>query len=166
MSALIRCVIITVLLLNIFSAGARSLYICQWSGTKTTFAVSEIKKITFAQGQMNIEKHGGSTINFAFEDIRLVTGSDFISSHATVKAPRQSVVAYPCPVAETLHVKLQEEAVGITVIMSTTGSIVSAPVNMIGPAEYHIDVRHLPKGLYYCSFGEGKMVQYVKFIKQ
>jgi hypothetical protein len=115
---------------------------------------------------MNIEKHSGSTINFAFEDIRLVTGSDFISSHATVKAPLQSFVAYPCPATETLYVNLQEEAVGTAVIRSATGSIVSAPVIMVGPAEYHIDVRHLPKGLYYCSFGEGKMVQYVKFIKQ
>jgi len=159
--------------LLLFSLGltghAQMMYVKEKSGTKTIFAINDIRKLTFSGGNMTVNGHDGNPETFALTDIRYVNFTDLSTGvHPLENNKNGCLVLFPNPVQDilTLNYKSLGEAIQFE-IMTMDGK--TAYRNIIdiqsGTNQTDINVTSLQKGMYLCRLIDGKVVLMQKILK-
>lgn len=144
------------------------LFVKEKSGSRTTFTLSDIDKLTFSAGNVNINNINGSTNIFILSNIQNINFSD-LTYNADIKDANKDVSVYPNPakdqiclqynVATTKDVRLQ--------IIDLQGKVVFQKTlcNTPGVNYEIIPVNKFQCGLFLCRLQMGQEFIDVKFLK-
>ena len=143
---------------------AQNMYVQENSGTKTTYVLDDIQKLSFADGNLTIDKTGNSKV-YALSDLRYINFQEFTVNLAETKAIGESMSIYPNPANHLLNIALKGEASGTISIINLEGQVMETiQANRAGLVS--IDISHLPNGFYICRHINDKETKTIKFIKQ
>jgi hypothetical protein len=167
---IIKARLIALMLFSLGISGhAQTMDLTDWSGTKSSFAINDIRKITFSGGNMTINDHDGYPETIALKDIchANFTGLSTGDNPFDNKKPDFPVL-FPNPVQDilTLNYKSSGEVIHFEV-MTMDGKIVYRKViNVLSETiQTDMNVTSLPKGLYLCRLIDGQIIQTLKFLK-
>ncbi|MDO9257588.1 MAG: T9SS type A sorting domain-containing protein [Bacteroidales bacterium] len=149
-----------------------TLFVKEKTGTQTPYAIAGIKKLTFASGNMIVNKENGNTTSYELDSLCYLNfGNNLYTGIPTIGAERNSAITlYPNPVNDQLHIQYESattediqlkitDILGRLVLQKTISS-------HSGTNEITIPVEQLPQGLYLCSLRNGNKLEINKFLKQ
>lgn len=147
---------------------AQTMNVKENNGTQTTYALSNIQKMSFSTGSLTVTKTDNSIGVYALSGLRYLNFTDITTS---LKEPlfyhNQILSAYPNPTDDVLKINLSEtgKIAGIITIINFEGkTVLSQQVSHAGV--YSFDISQLPKGIYLCRYANGTETKTVKIIKQ
>jgi len=165
--------IISLLLLGLGLTGLQAqstMYVNEFSGTQTPYALSIIRKLTFPIGNITVNKTSGVNDTYALSDIRylnfidLTTGVSQISKQETVNTN-----LFPNPVNDQLQINFETiEAGNIQVeIVDIQGKVLLQKTisSQNGTNKSIIHISQLAKGIYLCRLQSNTKIETIKFIK-
>ncbi len=100
---------------------AQTMYVKQSSGTQTAYALSNVRKMTFASGNVTVQKTDNTTGVYALSGMKYLSFIDFTTGiNEPQMAAGNTLLTYPSPVADMLTIDLTGKAneVGIISILS------------------------------------------------
>ena len=134
--------------------------------TKTSFAVSAIKKLIISGGNLTINKKDATSSIYLLTDVAYLDFSSITTANISNLADKQFVL-YPNPVQDVLNIEYpitsnsdihKLEVIGI----DGKNILYEIPTN----GKFSLLVTALSKGIYFCRFNNGNKVTTTKFIKQ
>ena len=148
---------------NLFAQS--TLYVKNKSGTQTSFALSSIKKLTFAAGNMTVTKTDASTQNFALSSNRYLSFKDIGTGVLTMENTESSTLTvFPNPASNFLQINSAEDISGRQVqIINLQGQVVLQTV--LQSQTTSVNITGLQTGIYLCRVQNQKQVNTIKFIK-
>ena len=153
------------------------MYVKEYSGTQTPYTLSSIRKLTFAGGNMTVNKNTGSPTTYALSNIRYLNFTELTTGVLqTDKAESSNIMLYPNPVNNQLQISyetlgagnVQVEIVDLQgkVLLQQTISSQNLPTGQAGGTNQAIiPVSQLAKGLYLCRLQSNNKIENIKFIK-
>lgn len=163
-----------ILILFVFVAGqislqAQTIYVVKTSDTQESFSLENIQKLSFSEGNLNIQKFDNSTNIYALNELRYLNFEDLISGFEDTSLPftETQFVSYPNPVSDILNIDLSgfENKSGTLSVLTLEGKVIYMQKTM-GDNLVKIDLRDLAKGIYLCRYSTEKEIKTVKIIKQ
>lgn len=161
-------IILLFLGLRITSVEAQStLYVKEKLGDQNTYNLNDLRRFSFLNGALQIEKIDGSNFNFALASIRYLSFTEYADNPTDPIATSilnpvfSDIRIYPNPVKSILYIETSEL---ITVdILNSTGQVM---MSKIISSNESVDVQNLIQGLYVCRI-QNKNNQFIKrFIKE
>lgn len=151
----------------IFGAKSQNKYIRPITGTQTAYAISNIQKLMFSNGNLLVTPLSGNIGSHALTGVRYLNFIDLTLNTTNPATVKESYYVYPNPVKEVLHVFINTDALLISdvSIISLEERILLQQQN-INSSETRIDVASLPRGIYLCRISNENTTQIVKFLKQ
>jgi hypothetical protein len=148
----------------------KKLYVQANDGTKSSFPLTEIRKVTFPSRTLIVYNNNGNIHSFPFADIHQARFSEWLSGNNTLDLQEKNEIAlYPNPVSEELTVSIiSESAQSIEIrILDMKGTTVYTQVGNAIPGANPMKIRlsHLAKGIYICRVIKGKSIATGKFQK-
>jgi hypothetical protein len=152
----LRILCVTALLSVIDSAliGQKTLYMTEKNGSVNSFSISEIRKLTFPDGNMTVTRIDGTSKNFPVDAIAVLKFSAPVSIE-NLKVEKFKASLYPNPLKDhfylsfesdkTLHADIQIYDLNGRVLYSQNSEVIAGK-NLID-----INVETLTNGLYLCS---------------
>jgi len=160
----INLLLISFLLATVLPA-QQKVYINQKSGTKVSYVLQDIRKITFSSNNLVVNKKTGSSDSYLLNNIRCMSFVD-ISTEVKPLAEEGKVLLFPNPVENVLNIQLPSEvSSGIIQIISLNGSIVHSETICCKRDAFQVEVSSLPKGLYVCKISTEAGIKTIKFNK-
>ena len=158
--------IIIVLLLLCQSSIAQTMYVRPKIGTPSAYAVANIQKLTFSNGNLLVSNTAGANGTFAlaglqylnFTDTTLGTTSDALANHR--------FYVYPNPASTVLNINTQDpsQIISHLEIISLEGRLLLEQ-NPLSTNTAKVVIASLPKGLYFCRITSNNQTQTIKFLK-
>ena len=149
---------------------AQNTLIVKETGKQTPYALKSIEKLTFTGGKMIISQSGGKYHPYELSNISKL---NFVTISTDILHPgkRQStIVLYPVPVNDQLHIRYGEKKNGIMhiEIADMLGRIVYRQVirEQAGNGDEIIDLSRIAKGLYLFRWQYGDQFETCKFLKE
>jgi len=147
-----------------------TLFVKEHGGIQTPYTLSSIRKLTFAGGNMTVNKDTGSLTTYALSNIRYLNFTDLTTGVSqTDKAGNSNIMLYPNPVNEQLQINYET---------LKTGNVQVEIVDLLGKVLYQqtltsqngtnhaiIPVSQLSEGLYVFSLQSSDKIEIIKFIK-
>lgn len=148
----------------------KKLYIQASDGTKSSFPLSEIRKVTFPFRTLIVNSNDGNTHSFPFVDLRHARFTEWLSGNNTIDLIKNNpMTLFPNPVSEELTVRLASESSEIIEIriLDVKGNTVYTQTGHMAPGANQIQMQlsHLSKGLYVCRVNKGNSIEIGKFLK-
>jgi hypothetical protein len=149
----------------------KKLYIQANDGTKSSFTLNEIRKVTFPSRTMIVYSNDENTHSFPFIDLRQARFSEWLSSNNTLNLQEKNGLAlFPNPVNDELIVCITSES-GESIeirILDVKGNTVYTQRGYTVPGinQIKIQLSHLVKGIYVCRINRSKSIVTGKFIKK
>jgi hypothetical protein len=154
--------------LSLSAVKAQTLYVNQTNGMQATYALHNVRKLTFSQGNLNVIRNDNSSSVYTLHGLRYLSFKDFVSniseqSTTTVKPLK----TYPNPVQNVLYVDLTGTIAphGIISILSLEGRLLQMQ-QIRGTGIVNVDVSPLKPGVYICHYFNETEIKTVKIIKQ
>lgn len=163
--------IISILLLSGIGLGqiqAQTLYVAHTSGWQFTFPISDIHKITFVNGIINILQMDSSLAEFSPTYTRHLSFKDYIAIPELPYLPEnQLFTVYPNPFHEHLNLDLQgnKSYQGSIAILSLDRKLVLEQRTQ-GMSTVELNLSQLPPGIFLCRYTNGTESKTLKIIKQ
>ena len=149
---------------------AQSLFVRENSGSQLSFALNEIRSITFPQSKVEINKADGSTSTYSFAEVQYLSFSDFTTDVNFIADSKQTgLQLYPNPVSNRLHITFKSEK-GENVqlsIINLQGKVLQQQ-NMAcheGANIAEMSVAGLKQGIYLFRFQNREKNETIKFLK-
>jgi hypothetical protein len=144
--------------------------ILETGGKQSTYFLSDIKKMSFASGNITVIKSGGDSFSYALTDILSLNynlTTSVVEQSLPIKASG-SLALYPNPAHEVIYLQLSkgQTSPGVIEIISMEGKIVYTEGLNSNATIYEIDMSNLSKGLYLLRVDRGSSPETAKFIKQ
>jgi hypothetical protein len=145
---------------------AQTMNLIPISGLSTAYAVANIKKITFSDGNL-VVTNTGATGTFALAGNRSILFSSTPLSTATNALVKNSFYLYLNPIMAVLTISNVDASAIMTDydIISLDGRILKTKHN-INRNEAQIGVSDVPSGVYFCRITTDHSTQTLKFLKQ
>jgi hypothetical protein len=148
---------------------AQMMYVKEKSGTKTIFAINDIRKLVFPGGNMSVINFDGNSEMFDLKDIRYINFTDLSTGiyPSEIENP-EFLILFPNPVNDILTIYYHSLGAQIQFeVMTLEGKIVLRKIISIqsGINQVKINVSSLPEGMYLCRFIDRKAVLTNKFLK-
>jgi len=147
---------------------AQTMYVKQSNDLQTTYALSNVRKMTFLSGNLTVTKTDNSSGVYALSNMRYLNFSDLTSGiEDPLRIQEQKLNAYPNPVSNVLNIDLAGtvEGEGTLSIISFEGkTVLSQQVSHAGVLT--LDLSHLPKGIYIYQYRNATQLKAGKIIKQ
>ncbi len=163
-----RLQLVALLLLVIGFGGlqAQSVYINENNGAQTGYALKKLKSVSFDSVTLKITKDDQLVETYALDDLRNLTFTEETVGIDDYKIQSESLVSiYPNPVSQDLYIDLSKIKRGYVEILNMQGQLLQS--QKIGKQSLlRLDVRHLPKGVYFCRCNDLEKTEIVKFIKE
>jgi hypothetical protein len=146
-----------------------TLYVKATNGTNNSYAVSNVRKVTYPSADsMKIETNQGTT-TYSFNNVNyfsFITTSIGIQQNAIQQG---DLLFFPNPVNDKIQISYQSEASGVLQleIIDMCGREVLQQTlsDQYGKNLFTINVAHLSQGLYVCRVQNGNRFETVKFNK-
>jgi hypothetical protein len=162
--------LITLLLFGLGMTGhAQMMNVREKCGTKTIFAINDIRKLTFSGGNMTVNGREGNPETFALTDIHNANFTDLSTGVDPLENKKTGfLILFPNPVQDmlTLNYKSSGETIQLEVMTLDGKTVYQNIINIqSGANQTDINVSSLPKGMYLCRLIDGNIVQIHKFLK-
>lgn len=159
-----RIYLILIISLGLINLNAQSiLNVNNNSGSTSTFELTNIKKITFSNGNLNIINLYDGANSFEISAIKRL---DFRSTPTsiTIQAPSSNIKLFPNPASEYLNIvdKSNNEDETIIEISDIDGKLIQEQSQQL-PCT--INISSLKNGIYFCRIKKVNKIEYFKFIK-
>ena len=146
-----------------------TLFVNEASGTKTSFVLSDIRKLTFPAGSITVTKKDLTSKTFTLSDISYLNFNILPTGISAFKAKESSIKLYPNPATNQLHVSFESVNTGklLLEIHDMHGRIIQyQDINrQIGTNLAVLNIAELPAGLYICLIHNGSKIETIKFLK-
>ena len=164
-----RLFILSALLLSFFylkGLNAQNMYVNEKNGTQTTFSINEIRKLTFANDNIDINKNDNSTESFALVDIQHI---NFINTNNVNEEymERNSFLLFPNPANNIVNIhcnNLDKEAVKVEVYNSK-GIMVLQELIFQNNETIQINISNLNAGIYFIHFNNNDIIETKRLFK-
>ena len=166
----VRWLIILLLVFSLAGLQAQTfLNIKAKSGTQSSFALSDLSKVTFTTGKMTVIPRTGNPSDFAIPEIHNLDFTNTTSIRETKNARNNGLKLYPNPVQDLLQIEY-ESGKGENVlvqILDVQGKVLfqNKLPNQPGINIIDIHVETFRKGLYLCRIKLGTRLETSRFIK-
>ncbi|GAO30340.1 hypothetical protein JCM15548_12603 [Geofilum rubicundum JCM 15548] len=155
------------LLLSALSA--QTLKVKQRSGNQTAYILSNIQKMTFQDGNVNIQEKDNTTVVHALDGLRHL---NFFESTTTIdrvlkQENNANMVIYPNPFTDILNVDLRgsNDTEGSITIFCLNGRVLLTQKNN-GSGPVALNLSHLPNGVFFCRYTSSTVNKSIKIIKK
>ena len=160
-----------VIALSITTKGQNILDVKEISGTITSYALSDIRKLTFPTGELIISFIDNTNETFSLSTIQLLKFSDLPTGIDTEpKVESNNISFYPVPVNNELNINYMANVSAVLQIQifDMGGSVVLKSNQNVykGKNVLIINLSSLKQGLYICQIINGTTVQTKKIVKQ
>jgi hypothetical protein len=165
-----RLMLSTVLLFGLELTGlqAQTMYVKQSIGMQASYALSSIRKMTFSEGNISVQKTDNTTGEYGLSGLRYLNFTNLTSSiDKPLQVQEPLLNAFPNPVRNVLCIDLTGTAQGkgtLSMYNFEGKFVLSQQLNQTGV--HAIDISHLPNGIYLCRFSNETDFKTVKIIKQ
>ena len=138
------------------------MYVRPLTGIQTSFALTNIKKLTFSNGNLLVTSTIGSNGTFALADNRYINFTDLTLGLVSHELVRNDFYVYPNPSTTVLNVANDDvsQTLSHLEIISLEGRV------LMEQNTSKIMVASLPKGLHFCKITSNNKIQTIKFLKQ
>ncbi len=160
--------VILVLGIGITGLQAQMLYVKENGGAQTTYALSNIRKLTFSSGNLMIHKTDNTNGIYALDELKYLSFKDYAT---WIEEPFQNnnvgLMIYPNPTSDILYIDLSgtDFPDGSISILSLDGNVLLVQkTNNAGIV--NLSLITLPQGIYICRFTNDKEIRTVKITKQ
>lgn len=164
------CILFLLALGGLTEVQAQSLYVLERSGTKTDFALTNIKTLTFSGENLNVNKKDGSISSTALLSIRYLSFSPITGVLSPETESTSALVLYPNPVQDALTVLCQanniKSAVTIEVLTIDGRIIYAEQYDLQDNTRHTINVSGWQRGLYLVRMNNGAEMITKKLIKK
>lgn len=159
-----------VLLLGLGLTGlqAQTMYVKEKSGTRTAYALSSVRKLTFSGGNATVQKTNNSTGVYAISGLRYLNFTDLSVGIAEPLMPlsNSNLITYPNPVKDVLNIDLTGViGKGTISILTLEGKEIQTQ-NINGSSLVTLNLNHLSQGIYLCRYSTAAEIKTVKIIKK
>lgn len=146
------------------------IYLHGKDGTKASFSLDAIRKLTFPSRTITLYQNNGSTQAFPFVELRQARFTEFVSGNNSLDLPESNdLVLFPNPVNDELSLWLAVSMVATIEIriLDVQGKTISIKKEHLIPGnnQINLQVADLPRGLYLCRVTNGKSTETRKFLK-
>jgi hypothetical protein len=146
------------------------LYVKEKTGTQTPITLSNIKKLTFATGNMIVNKSDGNASTFSLSNIQYLIFNDNTTNVSQLSLQESSkMILYPNPVIDQLQISYEAIMEGVVhlEIIDLQGKVLYQQIISCQTGINHaiIPISQLTNGLYMCSLKNGNKIQTLKFFK-
>ena len=149
------------------SINAQTMFVRPISGSQTTYPVAGIQKLTFENGNMLVANNSGTNGSFALSELRYVSFADSNLGTTNPEMVTNKFFAYPNPASHMLNISGSNamQRVSQIEILSVEGRLLmqQKTANVSAP---QVDISALPQGMYLCKITNGSQQQTIKFLKQ
>ncbi|MDD4148629.1 MAG: T9SS type A sorting domain-containing protein [Bacteroidales bacterium] len=158
--------VVIVLGLGITGLQAQTMYVVESGGEQSSYALSNIRKLTFEDENVTVNQIGGTSITYEIANLRYLSFDDYTGVFETEQTVFE-INSFPNPVNDILNIDLS----GVKSLNSTV-SIFSLEGKMLQTKQItesgiiSFDVSSLPAGMYICRFSNETEIKTVKIIKQ
>lgn len=150
------------------SSEAKTMIVSEWGGTEAMFTMTNIRKLVFTSGSLNIVKYDNSDNLFNVEDIQHLTFSDVeVGIDEPIYVENKTLEIYPNPVDDVLNVDLTgvKDNNGIIRIYNLKGKVLlENKLDVTGVVP--VNLKSLSSGIYLLTYSNAVEVKTVKIIKQ
>ena len=146
---------------------AQNVYV-RTNSTQTSYSLSNIRKLTFSSGNIEVNPISGTADSYALNTMRYLNFTDlFLGTKEYVQASK-NMMLYPNPVNDVLHLSFANALQGAIQVQINTleGRVVQQHNYNDTSGTATLSVTGLPSGLYLCKASNGINTQTIKFIKQ
>lgn len=144
---------------------AQTMYVKPISGTQTSYGLSNVRKMTFVNGNATVQTNDNNTDTYALSGLRYMKFADILTSNTEqLSNNNSSYIAYPNPVTDILHIDLLgETSEGTLTILTQEGKLLIEQ-KTVGVTTTFINLSNLPQGMYLCRY-TNQNVKTIKIIK-
>ena len=153
----------------IFASSTREMTVKEKTGNENLYNISNIKKITFSLGNMQILNETEND-QFAINDIQHIRFSNLLSRLNNKTKPSFQLTVFPNPTEGVLSIVTPSEdyfssAFHIS-IFSVEGRVVQTSTHQPDETQIELDVSSIPPGLYYLIIKHNENISSETFVKQ
>ena len=165
----ILCLIIGISLTNLHAQNL--LFVKEKSGAQTSYSLSNIQKLTFASGNITVNRNNGSMNTYAFTNIHYLNfGNDGTTGISPFEMMgNNTFLLYPNPVTDQLNIQFTSastEKVKLQIVNMQGRIILQQSISSQSGINYAtISVSQLLPGLYFCRLQNGDKPETIKFLK-
>ena len=166
-----RIIIFALLLSGLWLADmqAQTMYVYQDDESKSSYTLNDVRKVTFAGGEINIHRMDASASSYDLIRLKWLSFTDFTTDviEPTTLTGSDLLIAFPNPVENILYIDLSElnNVDGRFSVLGLDGKVLLSR-NVQGFGVFSLNLSHLPKGIYICRYESTTETQTVKIIKQ
>lgn len=160
------------LLLGLGLSGLKAqntLFVNEASGTKTSFVLSDIRKLTFPAGSITVTKKDLTSKTFTLSDISYLNFNILPTGISAFKDQGSKIKLFPIPATDQLHINYESLKAGklLLEIHDIHGRLLQQQniSSQSGTNEALVNVAELPAGLYICILQNGSKIETIKFLK-
>ena len=148
--------------LAFLSSKAQTMYIKPKIGTQSSYQVTNIKKLTFSDGNLLVTNTTGSNSTFVLSENRYINFTDLTLGTISNQVVINSFYVYPNPTFSVLNVANDDSSQIIShlEIISLEGRV------LIEQNSSQVEVASLPIGMYFCKIISNNKTQTIKFLKE
>lgn len=147
---------------------AQTLYVAHTSGWQFSYPISDIHKITFVNGIINILKMDSSLAEFSPIQTRHLSFKDYIAIPDLPDLPENQVfTVYPNPFHEHLNLEMHgnKSYFGSIAILTLDGRLILEQRTR-DMSTVQLNLSQLPPGIFLCRYTNGIESKTLKIIKQ
>ncbi len=163
-----QLILSVVLLLGIGLTGlqAQTMYVMETGGEQTSYALNDIRKLTFEDASVTITETGGTTTTYEVANLRYFSFDDYTGVLETEQTAFE-LNSFPNPVNDILNIDLSgaKNTNSTISIFSLEGKLLQTK-QIAESGIISFDVSSLPAGMYICRYSNETEVKTVKIIKQ
>jgi hypothetical protein len=142
------------------------MYVSSNSVTQDTYSISNIQKITFTNGNMNVASSTGSS-TYDLDDVRYVSFIDYTVGIVAFEK-NNKILLFPNPVEDQFNIRINSSnAQSCTIeIYSIDGRLIHSEKTALSSDNHAINVSGYASGIYLCKINNGYQISSTKFVKQ
>jgi hypothetical protein len=150
---------------------AQIMYVKEKGGTQTSLALNDIRKISFAEGNLAVNRANGISGIYALSNIRYLSFTDYATSFSEQRLQQSlGMFLYPNPTEDILQIKYESVIPGFMQIriIDVQGRLVKQIEQncQSGINNAYIDVSGLQGGFYIFRMHIGKKTETGRFVKK
>ncbi len=164
----VKLFLIGIMAIGMGSVHGQAIHITLNNGNHTEYALSNIQKLTFSGGAMQVVRSNHDVASFPLADLQLVHFTQEVTGVANSNNPlNRMLTAYPNPVSHMLTISLTgiHYENGSIALYSMDGRMIQR-INISQQELLTIDMSHLPNGIYICRFHSNIEAKTIKIVKQ
>lgn len=148
----------------------KKFYVQGKGGTKSSFPLNEIRKVTLPSRTLMVHSNDGNTQSFPFIELRQARFSVWLTGNDSYNLQENKEMSlFPNPVDEELTVRVLSESVALVEIrildMKGNTVYIQNEHAVPGTNQLKMQLSHLSKGMYICRVNKGKSIETSKFLK-